>query len=159
MTKDLERPRTLVMSEIMTPDMTNFSGNIHGGHVMRFFDKVAYACAVQYSSCYVVTLSVDHIFFKEPIYVGDLLTCHATVNYVGHTSMEIGIRADAENLMTRQKRHTNSCYFTMVAMDQNGKPTPVPALTIRNELERKRFEAAKKRKEIRLEYYRGQVQN
>lgn len=151
--KDLKRPKSLTMAEIMTPDMTNFSGNIHGGHLMRFFDKVAYACAVQYSGLSIVTLSVDHIFFKEPIYVGDLVTCNACVNYVGKSSMEIGIHVEAENLKTQTKRHTNSCYFTMVAIDEKGKPTKIPPLTIENELEQRRFDQAKERREARMQYY------
>jgi acyl-CoA hydrolase len=159
MDNTLERPRIIIMAEIMTPDMTNFSGNIHGGHLMRFFDKVAYACAVQYSGMYVVTLSVDHIFFKEPIYVGDLVTCYASINYVGNSSMEVGIRAEAENLMTRQKRHTNSCYFTMVALGEDHKPAKAPPLTLQNEIEKRRFEAGKLRKEMRMEYYRQHHQD
>ena len=80
--------RCIVVSEIMTPEKANFAGNIHGGHIMKFCDQVAYACAARYSSSYVVTLSVDKILFKQPIYVGDLVTFCATINYVGHTSME-----------------------------------------------------------------------
>lgn len=147
------RPKTITLAEIMTPDMTNFSGNIHGGRLMQFFDKVAYACAVQYANLAMVTLSVDHIFFKEPIHVGDLVICQAMVNYVGNTSMEIGIHVDAENLMTRDRRHTNSCYFTMVALGQQGKATKIPPLTLENDLEKKRFQEAELRREARKLYY------
>lgn len=150
---DTKRPRTITMAEVMTPDMANFGGNIHGGHLMQFFDKVAYACAAQYCQSYVVTLSVDQIFFKNPIHVGDLLTCFASVNYVGNTSLEIGIRAEAKNLISGEKRHTNSCYFTMVSMDANNKPQRIPAFIPGNEIEKNRFEKAKARKEFRLEYY------
>lgn len=152
--KKEERPRSLVMAEIMTPDMANFGGNIHGGHLMRLLDKVAYACAVQYTGTYVVTLSVDQLFFKEPVYVGDLVMCHASVNYVGKTSMEVGIRAEAENLMTQQKRHTNSCYFTMVSIGEDHKPKPITPLTLRNETEERRFEKAQARKALRMQYYK-----
>lgn len=145
--------KSIEMAEIMTPEMTNFSGNIHGGHLMRFFDKVAYACAVQYASLPMVTLSVDHLFFKEPIHVGDLLICKASVNFVGSTSMEVGIRAEAQNLFTRKTRHANTCYFTMVAMDESGKPTAIPTLNIENDLERHRFDEAKKRRVERMAYY------
>src|SRR5689334_16123666 len=123
----------IVMSEIMTPDMVNFQGHIHGGHLLGLLDRVAYACAARYTHKNVVTLSVDQVFFKEPIYVGELVTFLATVNYVGTTSMEIGIRVLAENLITGQSRHTNTCYFTMVAVDEHGKPTKAPPLTIQNE--------------------------
>ena len=147
------RIKTISMAEIMTPDMANFTGNIHGGHLMKFFDKTAYACAVQYASLPMVTLSVDHIFFKAPIHIGDLVICLATVNYVGSTSMEVGIHVDAEDLMTREKRHTNSCYFTMVALDKNGKTTAIPPLTLNNETEKKRFKEAERRREARKLYY------
>lgn len=157
MSVDASQRTSIVMSEIMTPDLANFSGNIHGGHLMRFFDKVAYACAVQYCSYYVVTLSVDGIFFKNPIHVGDLVTCYASVNYVGKTSMEIGIRVEAQNLFTKEKRHTNSCYFTMVALDKDGKPTQAPPLHPKTDVEKRRYQAAEARKKLRLELYERQM--
>lgn len=147
--------RCIVMSEIMTPDMVNFGGNIHGGHLLRLLDHVAYACAALYSGKLVVTLSVDEVVFKEPIHVGDLVTFHASVNYVGRTSMEIGIRVVAENLLTREIRHTNTCFFTMVAVDQFGKPTGVEPLTIQNEIQQKRYDEAKLRREARMQLYRA----
>jgi len=146
--------RFIVMSEVMTPDMVNFHGNIHGGHILSFLDRVAYACAARYSCKNVVTLSVDQVVFKEPIYVGELVTFLAAVNYVGTTSMEIGIRVLAENLMTNHSRHTNTCYFTMVAVDEKGKPTKVPPLTIHNETQQRRFDEAVLRKEARLKMHK-----
>lgn len=140
--------RTIVMSEIMTPEKANFAGNIHGGHLLQLLDKVAYACAARYSSHYVVTLSVNKVLFKQPIHVGELITCLASVNHVGHSSMEIGIKVIAENLESGEKRHTNSCYFTMVALDKNHQPVAVKPLVLRNDLERKRFEEACIRKEV-----------
>ena len=107
----------LAMSVLMTPDMANFSGNVHGGTILKLLDQVAYACASRYSGSYVVTLSVDKVTFKEPIYVGELVTFMACVNHVGRTSMEIGIRVEAQDIRKRTIRHTNSCYFTMVAVD------------------------------------------
>jgi acyl-CoA hydrolase len=98
---------------------------------------------------YVVTLSVDQVFFKEPIHVGELVTFYASVNYVGTSSMEIGIRTEAENIRTKQKRHTNSCYFTMVALDDDGKPAEIPPLTIDGPVDQRRYEAAKIRKSLR----------
>ena len=144
--------RSIVMAEIMTPDRVNFSGHVHGGYVMQLLDRVAYACAARYAGCYVVTLSVDQIIFKQPIFVGELLSFYATVNYVGNTSMEVGVRVEAENLLTQVKRHTNTCYFTMVAIDQQGKPTKVKALELRNDQDKYRFEEAKVRKQMRLEF-------
>jgi acyl-CoA hydrolase len=142
--------RSLVMSEIMTPDMVNFNGNVHGGYVLALLDRVAYACASRYSAKTIVTLSVDQVVFKEPIHVRELVICYASVNYVGNTSLEIGIRVVAEDLITRNSRHTNTCYFTMVALDENGKPTKVPELPLLNDTQKRRFEEALTRKQSRL---------
>ena len=141
----------LYMSVLMTPDMANFIGNVHGGDLLKMLDQVAYACASRYSGNYVVTLSVDQVMFREPIYVGELVTFAASVNYVGTTSMEVGIRVEAEDVRARTVRHTNSCYFTMVAIDDNGKPTPAPPLEIKNEMQQCRVDAALERKEMRME--------
>jgi len=141
----------LYMSILMTPDMANFIGNVHGGDLLKMLDQVAYACASRYSGNYVVTLSVDQVMFREPIYVGELVTFAASVNYVGNTSMEVGIRVEAEDVRARTVRHTNSCYFTMVAIDDNGKPTPAPPLDIKNEMQQCRADAAKERKQQRME--------
>ena len=149
---DQDDNRSIVMAEVMTPDKANFSGHVHGGHLMQLLDKVAYACAARYAGRYVVTLSVDGVIFKQPIFVGELVIFYASVNYVGTSSMEIGIRVLAENLMTREQRHTNTCYFTMVSVDENGKPTPLPPLSLRNQMEKYRFEEAKIRKQMRIEY-------
>jgi uncharacterized protein (TIGR00369 family) len=135
----------------MTPNMVNFHGNVHGGYILSLLDKVAYACASRYSAKSVVTLSVDQVVFKRPIYVGELVICHATINYVGNTSMEVGIRVVAENLMTRESRHTNSCYFTMVAVDEDGKPAKIPPLCLTTDLQKERYAAALKRKQLRLQ--------
>lgn len=151
-----KNPRSLTITEIMTPEKVNFAGNIHGGYILKLIDETAYACAARYSGHYVVTLSVDGVLFKQPIYVGELVTCYATVNYVGRSSMEVGIKIIAENLTTRQKRHTNSCYVTMVAVNKNLKPIEIQPLTINNELEQRRFEEAKMRRQIRLSLVRDQ---
>lgn len=152
----LDQPTTvaaqseLTMTVLMTPDMANFSGNVHGGAVLKLLDQVAYACASSFSGSYVVTLSVDQVLFKEPIYVGELVRFLATVNHVGRTSMEIGIRVEAQNIRERSVRHTNSCYFTMVAVNEHGKPVNVPRLDLDSDLKRCRFEAAEERKRLRL---------
>ncbi len=142
--------RSIVMAEVMTPDMANFHGNVHGGHILKLLDRVAYACASRYSGKYIVTLSVDQVIFKEPIHVGELVSFYATVNYVGTSSIEVGIRVVAENLLTQEKRHTNTCYFTMVALDEKGKPTKVPPLQIDDEIQKRRHEDALFRKKNRL---------
>jgi acyl-CoA hydrolase len=110
-----EDKRSIVLAEVMTPDMANFAGHVHGGHLMLLLDKAAYACAARYSGHYVVTLSVDGIFFKEPIFVGELVMFYASVNYVGNSSLEVGIKVVAEDLQKGTQRHTNTCpqtYFT-----------------------------------------------
>lgn len=139
----------LQMSLLMTPDMANFSGNVHGGDLLKLLDQVAYACASRYSGHYCVTLSVDKVTFKQPIYVGELVTFYAAVNYVGRTSMEVGIRVEAQNIRERTTRHTNSCFFTMVAME-DGKPVAVPPLVLETEEQKCRFAAAEQRKKLRL---------
>ncbi|MBW4017696.1 acyl-CoA thioesterase [Moraxella osloensis] len=139
------------MSVLMTPDLANFTGNVHGGDLLKMLDQVAYACASRYSGGYVVTLSVDQVIFREPIHVGELVTFLASVNYVGKTSMEVGIRVQAENIQNRTIRHTNSCYFTMVAVDKHGKPTRVPPLEIKDSLQECRQKAAQMRKALRFQ--------
>jgi acyl-CoA hydrolase len=141
---------SLVMSEIMTPDMVNFQGNVHGGYLLKLLDRVAYVCASRYSGKPTVTLSVDQVVFKEPIHVGELVTFYASVNYVGRTSMEIGIRVVAENFLTNQSRHTNTSYFTMVAVDEKGKPVAVTPLEIKNTTQQRRYDEAILRKQARL---------
>jgi acyl-CoA hydrolase len=139
------------MTHLATPDMANFSGHVHGGTMLRLLDQAAYACAARYANRYVVTLSVDQVFFREPIHVGELVTCLAAVNYTGTTSMEIGIRVLAEDIIEKTTRHVMTCYFTMVAVDEQGRPVPVPPLEIETSLERRRNESAKLRRELRRE--------
>ncbi|WP_446692733.1 acyl-CoA thioesterase [Rhodococcus baikonurensis] len=142
---------TLSMTVLMTPDMSNFSGNVHGGTILKFLDQVAYACASRYAQTYVVTLSVDRVVFREPVHVGELVTFSASVNYTGRTSMEIGIRVETEDILLGKSRHTNSCYFTMVAMRSDGKPAEVPQLRPTETIARQRFEAGRRRRELRRE--------
>jgi acyl-CoA hydrolase len=146
-----KQEKSLYMTVLMTPEMANFSGNVHGGAILKLLDQVAYACAARYCKSYVVTASLDQVVFKEPIKVSELVTFKANVNYVGRTSMEVGIKVIAENFEIREQRHTNSCYFTMVAMGKDGRSIPVPPLQIETELERRLFEAGKMRKEMRQE--------
>lgn len=140
----------LSMSVLMTPDKANFSGNVHGGDLLKLLDQVAYACASRYCGHYVVTLSVDQVLFTHAIPVGALVTFLASVNFTGKTSMEVGIKVIAEDIQKGIATHTNSCFFTLVAVDELGKPIPVPTLTPHTEDEKRRFKEAKKRREIRL---------
>ena len=144
--------RFLEMIELMTPDMANFSGKVHGGALLNHLDRVAFSCASRYSGQYAVTLSVDQVTFKEPIHVGELVSFRASVNFVGRTSMEIGIRVEAEDIRAGTKRHTNSCYFTMVAVDETGKPVEVPQFQPETPLDRKRWKAADMRRTLRREH-------
>ena len=142
----------LEMTVLMTPDMANFSGNVHGGTILKFLDQVAYACASRYAGSYVVTLSVDQVNFLQPIHVGELVTFLSSVNYTGTSSMEVGIKVVAENIQAHTTRHVNSCFFTMVAVGADRKPTPVAPLHPETPDELRRFNAAKARKELRRRY-------
>ena len=145
-------PRQLEMTVLMTPVMANFSGKVHGGALLNLLDRVAFSCASRFSGRYAVTLSVDQVTFKQPINVGELVTFRAAVNHVGRTSMEIGIRVEAEDIRKGTRRHTNSCYFTMVAMGDDGKPAQVPELKILTETEEKRNRAADVRRRLRRQF-------
>ncbi|THU05511.1 acyl-CoA thioesterase [Lampropedia puyangensis] len=141
----------LTMTVLMMPDMANFSGNVHGGQILKLLDEVAYACASRYAGTYAVTMSVDQVVFRQPIHVGELVTFLASVNYAGRTSMEIGIKVVTENVRERSVRHTNSCFFTMVAMGDDGKPTPVPTLSPQTPDEVRRYHQAQQRRQLRQE--------
>jgi len=130
------------MTVLMTPDMANFSGKVHGGTLLKLLDQVAYSCASRYCGTYVVTLSVDRVLFRDAIQVGELVSFTATVNFTGRTSLEVGIRVETENIRDGTRRHTNSSYFTMVAVDDAGNPVSVPPLVPVTELEHTRHDAA-----------------
>jgi acyl-CoA hydrolase len=142
--------KSLEMSVLMTPDKANFTGHVHGGEILKLLDQVAYACASRYCGRYVVTLSVDKVLFKHPIYVGNLVTFLASVNFTGTTSMEVGIKVVAEDIRKQTVAHTNTCYFTMVAVDEYSKPIPITKLEPTNATEKRRFEDGKRRREMRL---------
>ncbi len=141
-----EDRKSLYMTVLMTPDMANFSGNVHGGTLLKLLDQVAYSCASRYAGTYVVTLSVDRVLFRDAIKVGELVSFSASVNHTGRTSLEVGIRVDTENIRSGTRRHTNSCYFTMVAVDEAGRPVPVPPLVPATDQEREWFADAAARK-------------
>jgi acyl-CoA hydrolase len=146
-----KQEKSLTMTVLMTPDMANFSGNVHGGSLLKLLDQVAYACAAKYCKNYVVTAALDQVFFKQQVNVGELVTFYARVNHVGRSSMEIGVKVVAEHLRTNEKRHTTSCYFTMVAIDENGKSVEVPRLQLETEAEKRLFAAGEMRKQMRQE--------
>ncbi|WP_298231268.1 acyl-CoA thioesterase [uncultured Azohydromonas sp.] len=144
----------LSMTVLMTPDTANFSGNVHGGTILKLLDQVAYACASRYAGRYVVTLSVDQVMFRQPIHVGELVTFLASVNHTGTSSMEVGIKVIAEDIRSQVVRHVNSCFFTMVAVDDDRRPVAVPPLRPATPDEKRRFEQARVRRQLRQELER-----
>lgn len=149
---DALRNHQLSMTVLMTPDMANFSGKVHGGAILKLLDQVAYACASRYAGKYVVTLSVDQVMFRQPINVGDLVTFLASVNYTGRSSMEVGIKVVTENILAGTASHANSCFFTMVALDGAGNTAEVPPLQPVTQDECRRHAAARIRRELRQEF-------
>jgi len=141
------------ITELMIPAYANFGGKIHGGLLLSLMDKVAYACASKHASNYCVTVTVDKVEFLQPVEVGELVSLHASVNYVGRTSMVVGIRVEALNVKTHAVKHTNSSYFTMVAKGDDDKPTLVPKLILETKEEIKRFIEAMHMKEIKRKVY------
>jgi acyl-CoA hydrolase len=146
------RDEPTYMTMLMTPDMANFSGKVHGGILLKLLDQAAYTCASHYSRHYVVTVSVDQVYFREPVHVGELVTFKSSINYVGNSSMEVGVKVVAENIHTGEQRHTNSCFFTMVAVNDDGKPVKIPPLELNTTKDKARFLEAKIRKELRAEF-------
>ena len=129
----------ITLSELMLPSHSNFSGKIHGGYLLKLMDQIAFACASKYSGCYCVTASVDTVDFLNPVEIGELVTLKASINYVGKTSMVVGIRVISEHIQTGIKKHCNSSYFTMVAKDETGKNVLVPKLMLTSLEEVRRF--------------------
>ncbi|WP_299007996.1 acyl-CoA thioesterase [uncultured Tenacibaculum sp.] len=137
------------ISELMLPSHANFSGKIHGGYILKLMDQIAFACASKHSGTYCVTASVDTVDFLNPIDVGELVTMKASINYVGRTSMVVGIRVESQNIQTGKVKHCNSSYFTMVAKNDEKKQVTVPGIIINNEKEMRRFLEAIKRLEMK----------
>ena len=126
----------LSMTILMTPDMSNFAGNVHGGLLLKYLNQVAYTCATRHARNYAVTPAVNQVVFREPVHIGELVTLQASGNWTGRTSMEIGVRVTTQDLLRHVVRHTNSCYFTMVAVGPDGRPVPVPSWRPRTAEER-----------------------
>jgi uncharacterized protein (TIGR00369 family) len=139
----------VVISELMLPSHSNFNGKIHGGYILSLLDQIAFACASKHSRAYCVTASVDTVDFLKPIEIGELVTMKASVNYVGRSSMVIGIRVEAENIQTGETKHCNSSYFTMVAKDKNGNSVEVPGLILKTDNQIRRFAKSIKRKNMK----------
>ena len=141
--------RDLTMTILMTPEMANFAGNVHGGLILKYLDQVAYTCASRFTRQYMVTASVDQVRFHRPVHIGDLVTLLASVNYTGRSSLEVGIRVETEDVTTVVRRHTNSCYFTMVALGDDGRPCEVRQTVPRTDEEHRRWSDALRRRAAR----------
>ncbi|MBS1533379.1 MAG: acyl-CoA thioesterase [Bacteroidetes bacterium] len=141
-----------VITELMIPSYSNFGGKIHGGILLSLMDKVAYVCAAKHAGNYCVTASIDTVDFLEPVEVGDLVSLMASVNYVGKTSLVVGIKVVSENIKTNTVYHTNTSYFTMVARDEKNQPVQVPGLILENRTQVRRFLEARRRKQLKQHY-------
>lgn len=141
----------ITLTELMLPSHSNFSGKIHGGFILSLMDKAAFSAGSKFSGHYCVTASVNRVDFLSPIEVGELVTLKARVNYVGNTSMVVGIRVESQNIQTGEVKHCNSSYFTMIAKNEEGKTVPVPGLIIEDENQLRRFLRSIKHKENRKE--------
>jgi acyl-CoA hydrolase len=140
----------LTINQIMGPTDANLYGNVHGGIIMKLVDEVAGIVAARHSHRPVVTVVIDSMTFIEPVHVGDLLRLDASVNWVGRTSMEVGVRVQAENVLTGELTHTNSAFCVYVALDADGRPAPVPPLITEDDAERRRKAEGEERQQIRL---------
>jgi len=139
-----------LVSELMMPHQVNNHGHVFGGVILSMVDRAAGVASMRHSGRPCVTVSIDKVDFKEPIFTGEVVTCKARVNFVGRTSIEIGVRVEAENLFSRNIRHTNSCYLTFVAIDANHRPVPVPPLELETKEDERRFRDGRKRREARI---------
>ena len=138
-------------SVLMMPPDENARGHVFGGVILALIDKAAAVCAMRHARASCVTVSVDRVDFREPILVGDLVHLKASVNFVGRSTMEIGVRIEAENMLLGTRRHTNSCYVTYVALDRDGRPTEVPSLVLETDADRRRNAAGRERRRRRDE--------
>jgi len=142
---------SITIAQVMLPQDTNPAGNVHGGVIMKLIDTAAAVVASRHARCNTVTASIDRLVFHHPVFVGDVLFLKACLNMVGKSSMEVGVRVEAENYLTGQVRHTASAYLTFVALDEKGRPKEVPGLMPETEAEKRRYREALIRKKMRLE--------
>ncbi len=147
--KTVSESQVMIVQQMVQTD-ANLAGNVHGGTIMKLIDSTAGVVASRHSSSNVVTASIDRLDFHHPVYVGELLKLNASINHAGTTSMEIGVRVEAENVMSAHTRHTASAYLTFVALDSKGKPKTIPPLVLTTEEEERRFHEAEERRKIRL---------
>jgi len=144
------RESAVLMAQLMNPEDANPAGNVHGGSIMKLIDNAAGCAAARHARSNVVTASIDRLDFYNPVFVGDIVTLKASLNFVGNTSMELGVRVEAENIITGTIRHTASAYLTFVALDSNGRPLLLPPLVLETDEEKRRNQDAKERRKTRL---------
>jgi uncharacterized protein (TIGR00369 family) len=140
----------VIMAQVMNPENANPAGNVHGGDIMKLIDTAGGAAAARHARAFVVTASIDRLDFHSPVFIGDFLILKASVNFVGKTSMEVGVRVEVENLITGEIRHTGSAYLTFVALDGNNRPIPLPPLILETDEDKHRSAEAAARKQMRL---------
>ncbi len=140
----------IIMSHVMLPQDTNPAGNVHGGVVMKHIDNAAVAVAIRHTRSNAVTASIDRLDFHNPIFLGNILTLKASINLVGKTSMEVGVRAESENPYSGEVNHTASAYLTIVSLGENGRPKEIPPIILETEDEIRRNNAARARRKARL---------
>ncbi len=145
------RDSALSVAYQMMPEDANPAGSVHGGVIMKHIDTTAGCVAIRHARCNAVTASIDRLDFHHPVFVGNLLHLKASLNLAGRTSMEVGVRVEAEDLLTGEIRHTGSAYLTFVALDENGRPKEVPSLKLETDTERRRHRQALDRREVRLQ--------
>jgi len=138
-----------VVSELMMPHQVNNLGHVFGGELLSMVDRAAAVTAMRHAGRPSVTVSIDRVDFVEPIFAGELVTCTARINFVGRTSMEVGVSVEAENLLTGEKRHTNTCLLTFVAIDESHRPCPVPQLDLSDPEDERRAREGRRRREVR----------
>jgi len=138
------------IAEVMMPHMANHLGNVHGGVILGMLDRIGAVSAIRHSHRICVTASVDRVDFRQPIHLGELVTMYSSVNYAHRTSIEVGVRVEAENLLTGERRHTNTCYLTFVALDEAGQPVAVPPVVPETEEEQRRYREAEARRAQRV---------
>lgn len=147
----------VTMTQLMSPQDTNLFGNVFGGVVLAAVDRIAYVCASRHAGGPAVTASFDQVDFRSPIQIGEIVTLNASINTVGRTSVEVGVRVTAEDVHGGGRRHTNSCYVTMVAIDGEGHPVEVPRLLLETEDEFRRHLDAEERRKARLSLARSRA--
>jgi len=145
----------VIMAQVMNPENANPAGNVHGGDIMKLIDTAGGVAATRHARAHVVTASIDRLDFHNPVFIGDFLTIKASVNFVGKTSMEVGVRVEAEDPITGETRHTGSAYLTFVALDHNNRPIQLPPLIPETEEDKRHYREAEARKQMRLEEKRN----